>query len=213
MIQEERFKRWVKRQRSNKKQYLAQKVIDWLLPEFYGQKFISHPEFTSQHSRLVGVNEIILQRREGEFWPTVHIYFFTGAGGHRFRICFSILPSICTDENGFPIPRNTAPAQYGLGYYFLIRPKKYGVAPSEFGFNWLSLIPFRLRNISNLICYNLNWKAFLDSEVRAAKDLLPALFDLFNNGTLIDIAKSTYRKVPDYVQPIPVARIQPQKLP
>jgi hypothetical protein len=158
-------------------QYLIDGVLTKIVPELERSGFVWYSDFAGNDPREVGGNEIPLQRRVADVWPTVQIYFFKGKGP-RFRITFAALPQICRSPVKSGIPRARAVAQYGPAYFYLKR-KNHN---SEFGFDWTPLLIPSPARVIRLVRYLYNWRRFLDSEVAAAVALLPELLELFDRG-------------------------------
>lgn len=181
MDHKKRFAGW-RRRMPPKTQYLVDQVVARVVPEFEQHGFTWYSDFGGDNPPRIGANAIPLQRREGQSWPTVEVYFFKGRCGPLFRITFSSLPEICRSIESEEIQREQAAAQYGPAYFFLQRGVWNDHRDSEFGFNWAPLLLPTPAKLLRLICYLLNWRKFLDSEVDAALALLPVLFDIFDRG-------------------------------
>lgn len=80
MDHKKRFENW-RRRMPLKTQYLVNQVVARILPEFERQGFVWYPDFAGNNPQEIGANEIPLQRREGDEWPTVQITFLTGVWG------------------------------------------------------------------------------------------------------------------------------------
>lgn len=87
--------------------YLIDLVMTRILPRFEERGFVWYPDFAGGRPINIGSNEIPLQRRQGENWPTVQIRF-----DRRDRPCFSVdfavLPPTCRQLGLEPIPRESA---------------------------------------------------------------------------------------------------------
>jgi hypothetical protein len=181
MSHKRRFTGWRKRM-PQKTQYLVDQVLGRLVPEFERHGFVWYPDFAGNDPQEIGANEIPLQRRSGEEWPTVQICFLKGGWGPRFRITFSSLPEICKTVSKGEVSREMAIAVYGPAYFHLQRGIWKDRDSSEFGFNWMPLLLPTPGKFFRLIRYLINWRRYLDSEVDAALALLPVLFDIFDQG-------------------------------
>lgn len=180
MNHKKRFAGWRKRA-PHKTQYLADQVLDRLVPEFERHGFVWYADFAVENSREIGANEIPLQRRTNEEWPTVQIRFYS-KWGPRLHIDFSALPEICRSPLRSSIPREAAIAVYGPACFSLRRGIWKDNQDSEFGFNWMPLLLPTPAKLFRLFRYIFNWRKYLDSEVDAALTLLPILFDIFDRG-------------------------------
>ena len=182
MDHKKRFAGWRRRMPRKTTQYLVDQVVARIVPEFERHGFVWYPDFAGNDPQEIGANEIPLQRREGEEWPTVQVTFLKGVWGPRFSIAFSSLPEVCKNPVRSAIPRDKAIAVYGPAYFDLRRGVWNDHRDSEFGFNWAPLLLPTPAKLLRLIRYLLNWRKFLDSEVDAALALLPLLFDIFDRG-------------------------------
>ena len=178
-----------------KTQYLVEQVLTRIVPEFEKNNFAWH----SIDSKRVGANTIPLQRKSGNNWPTVELYFLKGVWGPRFRITFSELPETCRSIESSNIPREEAAAQFGSAYFYLERNIWHDGRDSEFGFNWMLLLLPAPSTVLRLIRYLFNWRKFLDSEVDAAIALLPILFEIFDKGIPQEWIDHDFGKINDHV--------------
>lgn len=179
MDHKKRFDGWLRRM-PPKTQYLVDQVLARIVPEFEKHGFVWYPDFAGNDPQEIGANEIPLQRRAGEAWPTVQIDFPRGRA--YFRINFSALPEICRNPVRNAIPREQAIVTYGPAYFDLRRGIWDDHRDSEYGFNSISLLQPTPLMLFRLLRYQFNWRKFLDSEVDATLALLPVLFDLFDRG-------------------------------
>jgi hypothetical protein len=166
-----RFERW-RNKLPELNRYLVDQVLARIVPEFEARGFKWYDDFAGGESKEIGYDEIPLQRREGDRWPTVQIRF-NRRRHPEFFIDFAMLPTVCrrwgTDEHHpwekIEVPRDKAIVAYAPAYFRLSKGERRGVNGS-FGYSWFSLFPRRK----------------LDAEVGEAISLLPILFDLFDQG-------------------------------
>ncbi len=123
-----------------------------ILPRFEERGFVWYPDFAGGRPIYIGSNEIPLQRRQGENWPTVQIRF-EKRSRPWFSIDFGNLPPVCRELGQNPIPREMATVIHAPAYFMLCKGE-------------LAFFP----------------KRFLSSEVDKAVALLPVMFDLFDNA-------------------------------
>lgn len=186
-----RFERW-RAKLPVYTRYLVDQVLERIVPEFEARGFKWYDDFAGGDPKMVAHNEIPLQRRDGDEWPTVQIQFDNRARP-AFSIDFSMLPIICHDMLG-SIPReraivNCAPAYFGL------RKGKNKNLDGEFGHrfsgvNYFFFLPMLIagligRDLGSTIKdirFIVSPRRFLDAEMREAQALLPDLFDLFDRG-------------------------------
>lgn len=195
-----RFERWHRKLPAHTR-YLVDQVITRIVPIFEARGFQWYGDFAGGDTKAVGYNEIPLQRREGEQWPTVQIRFDKRARP-AFYIDFSMLPPVCQrwgfDED-YPwtkidVPREKAIVAYAPAYFMLCKGKGKsldgGFGHTFSGVNIFFFLPMLLagligRDISHTvkdIRFMISTRRFLDSEINAALALLPELFDLFDQG-------------------------------
>lgn len=162
-----RFERWRKRLPKNTA-YFVDQVLTRVVPEFEARGFVWYPDYAGGDSMQIGANEIPLQRRSGEKWPTVQIQF-----DKRFRpslaLNFSTLPANCMrltmDGEMVNIPRENALVFEGDAYFALSKGGRHNYH-SNFGYSWFSMFP----------------RQRLNKEIESLLVLLPYLFDLFDKG-------------------------------
>lgn len=189
-----RFFGWKKRMPA-KTQYLIDQVLNRVVPEFEKHGFIWYPDFADNNPQEIGANEIPLQKRQGDSWPTVQIYFVPK--GPFFRFHFSALPAFCRNPVRNNIPRQQAIVFYGPASFELLRGASTGrQLDSIFG---IDIFFFLFFGFSRLVRYVLNWRKFLDSEVDAAIALLPILFDIFDRGISQEWINHEFGKINDHV--------------
>ena len=195
-----RFERW-RAKLPKHTRYLVDQVLTRIVPEFEARGFKWYDDFAGGDPKEIGYNEIPLQRREGEQWPTVQISF-DKRRRPAFHIDFTMLPPICRrwgiDElhpwTELDVPREKAIVVYGPAYFMLCRGK-YKNLDGEFGhaFSVVNLFFFLpmliaglisrdLRSTLNDIRFIVSPHRFLEAEVSKAVALLPVLFDLFDKG-------------------------------
>lgn len=166
-----RFERWRNKLPVHTR-YLVDQVLERIVPVFEAKGFQWYGDFARGDSKEVGCDEIPLQLREGEQWPTVQIRF-SRRRWPEFFIDFAMLPPVCQrwgiDEHQpwtkIDVPRDKAIVAYAPAYFRLSKGERHGVNGS-FGYSWFSLFPRRK----------------LDAEVGEAMSLLPVMFDLFDQG-------------------------------
>lgn len=188
-----RFERW-RNKLPEHTRYLVDQVLARIVPEFEARGFKWYDDFAGGDAKAVSYNEIPLQRREGEQWPTVQISFDKRARP-AFYINFSMLPPICRgifgEEDG---PRERAIVS-GAPVYFRLCKGRHKSLDGEFGhaFSKVNYFFFLPMLIAGLIGRDLGStikdirfiaspRHFLDAEVSKATELLPVVFDLFDKG-------------------------------
>lgn len=170
-----RFDRWRRKLPINTA-YFVDQVLARIVPKFEAHGFVWYPDFAGGNAMQIGANEIPLQRRSGDEWPTVQISF-----DKRFRpvlgLRFATLPPICTRwtaEGGIiRIPREKALVFEGSAYFSLSKGKEYDYH-CNFGYIWFAFFPRRR----------------IDNEIEKLLTLLPELFSLFDQG----IPKAWFRE-------------------
>lgn len=175
-----RFDTWRKRLPTNTK-YLVDQVLMRIVPEFESRGFVWHPDYGGGDVTQIGANEIPLQIRKGEFWPTVQIAFNNGLRPN-FHLNFAVLPPICTrwkNDAYVDIQRENALVFEGPAYFALCK----GRDSCQYGYHWFSLFPRR----------------YLDSEVEILLRLLPELFDLFDRGIPKEWSRRKFGHVTEHV--------------
>jgi hypothetical protein len=181
--QKRNFERWRKKLPATT-QYLVEKVVARILPEFEASGFRWYADVAGGNPMRIGANEIPLQRRQGIEWPTVQLAFHQ-RGRPWFQIHFAALPETCRrldgDEGHVTVRREDAIAVEAPGYFCLRRGRWSDYRDGEFGFNCLSLFPVPV-GAGRFLRYRLSPESFLDSELDAALELLPMLFDIFDRG-------------------------------
>lgn len=183
MDHKQRFMGWRKRA-PEKTRYLIDRVLARVVPEFERHGFVWHPDFAKNNPQEIGANEIPLQKREGESWPTVQIKFVPDAPS--FHIIFSALPEVCRSPIKNDIPRSEAVVVYGPAYFYLCESQK----KRSFGF---------VLGLGRIIRYWVNWRNFLDSEVEVAVSLLPYLFEAFDKELYRDWMNLPFGSVNEHV--------------
>lgn len=164
----QRFERWRTKLPDNTR-YLIDQVVDRILPEFKNNGFGWYDDYAGGNPKEVSHNQIPLQFRSGEQWPTVEIRFDKRARPF-FMIDFAMLPAICRRMFGTQdIPRELAIVPYAPAYFRLSKGEQKG-ANGTFGYIWISFAP----------------KRKIDSEVDSAITLLPGLLDFLRNGIPAD---------------------------
>lgn len=177
-----RFERW-RRMLPKNTAYLVDQVLIRIVPEFEKRGFVWYSDYAGGDPMQIGANDIPLQRRTGNDWPTVQILF-----DKRFRpsfgIDFAMLPPVCKrwtlEGDVVDIPREKALVFEGTAYFSLCKGRNRDY-DCNFGYQWFSLRPHRR----------------IDSEVEILLELLPKLFDLFDHG----IPESWLKQESGYVAP------------
>lgn len=187
-----RFERWRSKLPKHTR-YLVDEVLARIVPEFEARGFKWYDDFAGGDPNEVAHNEIPLQRREDDQWPTVQIRF--GRDTPWFSIYFAMLPPVCrrmlaTED----IPREKAIVVYAPAYFMLCRGK-YKNLDGEFGhaFSMVNLFLFLpmliagligrdLRHTINDVRFIVSPRRFLDAEISQAVSLLPDLFNLSDKG-------------------------------
>lgn len=162
-----RFDRWRKKLPKNTA-YLVEQVLSLIVPEFEARGFVWYSDFGGGDQTQIGANDIPLQRRSGEEWPTVQILF-----DKRFRpmlgLDFAMLPPVCkrwtVDGTVIDIPREKALVFEGPAYFALCKGSGRN-HDCNFGYSSFSFSPQRR----------------IDTELELLRALLPELFDLFDRG-------------------------------
>jgi len=145
--------------------YLVDQVLVGIVPEFEARGFVWYDDFAGGSSEETASNEIPLQRRTGDLWPTVQIRFGDRARPF-FKIAFAVLPPVCRKAFATEdVPRAKATVMYAPVHFRLCKGKS-GRDDDLFGYAWFSLTPRRK----------------IDSEVREAVALLPRLFEVLDTG-------------------------------
>lgn len=195
-----RFERWRAKLPVHTR-YLVDQVLARIVPEFEARGFKWYDDFAGDDPKEVGYDEIPLQRREGEQWPTVQISFDKRARP-AFFVGFSLLPAVCrrwgiNEQNPWAeveVLRERAIIVYAPAYFRLCKGKhksldcEFGHAFS--GVNYFFFLPMLIagligRDLGSTIKdirFIASPHRFLDAEVSKAVELLPVLFDLFDRG-------------------------------
>ncbi len=175
-----RFDRWRRRLPANTV-YLADLVIDEIVPIFRERGFDRFPDYAVASAFAIGPNCISLQRRSGPEWPTVEIVF-----DKRSRpvlgVHFAMLPEVCcrqTENGPKEIPRLQANVVEGSAFFILCKGRR-GNFDGNFGYSWLALRP----------------KHKLDGEIATLRSLIPWLLEILEKG----IPESWYEKPAGYVE-------------
>ena len=177
-----RFERWRKKLPKNTI-YLVDQVLARIVPVFEDKKFCWYPDYAGGAPGLIGFNEIALQKRQGEVWPTVHIQFDERSRPY-FSAYFSILPLVCrrlTAEGIVNISRENAIVVDGPAYFSLRKGAYTDYRDGNFGYSGLPAYLFSL-SLSDILGYRSSSKDYLDREIDQAIGLLPFLFQLFDRG-------------------------------
>ena len=174
-----RFDRWRHRLPERTK-YLADLVIDQIVPVFREQGFDRFPDYAGGSAFAVGMNCIPLQRRSGPEWPTVE-FLFDKRCRPTFGVTFAMLPEVCsrqTEHGPKDIPRVEANVVEGRAYFLLCKGQRSNFDCS-FGYRGFVLRP----------------KSRLDGEIAVLRSLLPGLFSILETG----IPETWYGKRPGYI--------------
>ena len=178
-----RFERWRAKLPKNTA-YLVDQVLTRIVPEFEARGFVWHPDFAGGDPTQIGANEISLQRRSGENWPTVQIPF-DKRFWPNFHVDFAVLPPICkrwTTGGYVDIPREKAIVVEAPASFALCKGRKRNF-DCQYGYNWFALFPRR----------------YLDGEIAHLRALLPEVFDLFDRGIPKDWLKHKYGYVTKHI--------------
>ncbi len=120
-----RFDRW--RQRlPERTQYLADLVIDEIVPAFREQGFDRLHDYAGGSAFAVGPNCIPLRRRSGLEWPTVEL-LFDKRSRPSLGVTFAMLPEVCyrqTQHGSCEIPRLKANVVEGLIHFALRKGRR-----------------------------------------------------------------------------------------
>lgn len=162
-----RFNRWHANCPGTTK-YLADRILAQVVPCFEREGFRWYADFAGGDIQQVANNCIPLQRRDGDFWPTVEIAF-----DRRYRpafyLNFALLPPNCrrwTKEGWVDIPQSEAALVDGPAVYYLRGTSRW--SRNGFGYRYFSLLP----------------KRRLRKDVAVLIGLLPALFRVLDSGEL-----------------------------
>jgi hypothetical protein len=183
--QQKRFKAW-RKQLPAATAYLVDQVLARIVPEFERRGFVWYPNYAGADPNQIGRNEIPLQRRRGESWPTVQLSFNKNRRPN-FHLNFSALPPVCRRWNGssyLEIPREEALVFEGPAYFSLCKGRS---ATCEFGYQWFAFLPHR----------------YLASEVGCLSSLLPELYALFDRGIPSDWLTRGFGHVTEHVLVMP----------
>lgn len=165
--QRRRFKRW-RATRPNRVQYLADLILAEIVPLFEQERFVWYPDYAGGDIQQVSNSCIPLQRREGEFWPTVEIAF-DRRDRPSFYLDFALQPPNCrryTKDGWEAVAQSDAALVDG---YAIFRAKGTNwLAPDRFGYLYLSLWPRRR----------------LRKDVAVMARRLPEIFRVFDSGEL-----------------------------
>lgn len=176
-----RFERWYKGLPKNTA-YLVDQVLSRVVPEFERRDFVWHPDFAGGDATQIGANDIPLQRRRGEVWPTVQI-LFDKRRRPSFGMSFSALPSICKrwkKDAYIDIPREIALVFEGPVTFALCKGPN---GTCQYGYRWFSVFPRRC----------------IDSEIERFLALLPEVFHLFDEGIPADWLQRKFGHVTEHV--------------
>lgn len=137
-----RFLRWYKTISDNRS-YLVDLVLSEIVPQFESSGFTWYENYAGGNVDAIAGSSIPLQRRQGDYWPTVEIQFLRGSCV-SFRFYIALLPERCIafTESGFKeIPRESACVSGGQAYFYSDTGTAYG-----YGYSWFTLFPkYRLR--------------------------------------------------------------------
>lgn len=159
----DRFDRWARKLPPHAA-LLVQLVTDEIVPEFEAHGFQRFPDYAGNSAYAIGANNIALQRRSGERWPTVEIQFDKRCRP-AFNVVFSWLPAVCRrikPSGSADVPRIEANVVEGDAFFMLNRPGSYG----GFGYRHFSIFP----------------KRKIWAEIEALKAVLPGLFERLDAG-------------------------------
>lgn len=165
--QRRRFKRW-HATRPKKVRYLADLILAEIVPLFERQRFVWHPDYAGGDIQQVANSCIPLQRREGDFWPTVEIAF-DQRDRPAFYLNFALQPPNCrrwTRDGWADVAQSEAALVDGYAVYRVNGTNRLG--PGRFGYLYFSLSPRRR----------------LRKDVAVLARRLPEIFRVFDSGEL-----------------------------
>ena len=160
-----RFERWYGKLPENSR-FMVDLVREKVVPVFLARGFVWTDDYALGKSTEVGTNEIVLQLREGDGWPTVQIFFSPG-GKPWFCIDFGLISDGAYRYDGRVVNKQEATINQASIRLSLAKTK--GTVRSlftQFGYHYFSFSP----------------KKKTTAEVEYALSLLPVIFDLFENG-------------------------------
>lgn len=163
----QRFKRWHAKL-PNRTRYLADLILTEVVPLFEGQGFRWYEDYAGGDIQQVANHSIPLQRRAGDFWPTVEISFDKRKRS-ELRVNFAVLPPDCRrwTEDGWVAVSQSEAALVDGNAMFCMRGRSR-LHPLGFGYRYFSPQPKRL----------------LKKDVAFVVEQLPELFQLFDSGEL-----------------------------
>jgi hypothetical protein len=117
-----RFESWHKRLKPNA-EFLVDQVLERIVPKFIEQGYEWFDDFAGGNPQEIGMNEIPLQKRTGEEWPTVQIRFHASRPNLQLR--FGRLPEICMKNFATTeTPRLLASLVYAPAYFGLAKDQQ-----------------------------------------------------------------------------------------
>lgn len=162
-----RFKRWHTRSTGNTR-FLVDLILTEIVPCFEQQGFVWYSDFAGGDIQQVANSSIPLQRREGEFWPTVEISF-DQRNRPAFSVNFAVLPPNCRrwTANGWAdVAQAEAALVDGIAVFYLHGSSRW--SQNGFGYRYFSLLP----------------KRRLKRDVAQLAERLPGLFRLLDSREL-----------------------------
>lgn len=165
---------------------LIEEVLTNILPLFEKEGLIWHSDYANGESQVTVANEIPLQKREGELWPTV-TFRFGKSSSPWVVLYFSILPEECKRfkvtgqiTELANIHRDVATVFDGPAYFSLQKGKYRDYVDREFGYSDSLLMPI----VHPILYFRYKWSAnnFIDAQIDELVNLLPNVFDIFKEG-------------------------------
>lgn len=176
-----RFERW-RKGLPKQTAHLVEQVLTRIVPEFEARGFGWYSDYGGGDGLP---NNIPLQLRQGEEWPTVEI-LFAKWGRPFFQINFATLPSVCKIAGRDPLPREKAGVVHAPAYFALRKGRGSSYQDGIFGredyLNHCMTLIMHPQILFKHAKAGFSAPRFLDQEVSEAVTLVPILFELFENG-------------------------------
>jgi hypothetical protein len=133
-----RFEAWRKRLKPNAA-FLVDQVLERIVPQFTAKGYEWFDDFAGGNPQEIGMNEIPLQRRQGDDWPTVQIRFHPSRP--NLQVTFAQLPPVCKKNFGATdIPKLLAPVVYAPAYFSIVK-ERHKNNDNLFGYSRMALFP------------------------------------------------------------------------